>query len=454
MATFTLSPSTSDLITLTPDPDIITVQFGANFTETDTLVNFSTADRIDISAYNYTEQQLQQLISGAQDLGGAVRIVGQPFSQLTLSGITFSQFQAAGSSLFIRTGADITAPTAPLPVQAEAFVAHTTTPSGTVVGRVQATDNIAVTQYTITGGTGPTAAFTINPNGNIILNNPAALTSTATLAVAARDAAGNQSPTTNIRIFHRIEEAVAVATFSDNINQSFQSNPDGLDAVRVAPGNYGSVTLVETAPDDGFRLRLRGPNSSVENPTWQARTNPAAGRNTEAVIQNITLLSIGTFQGIQDGITLDGFLINGGRVDLYDTNPNPGTARSNMTFRNNIFRGNRSSDPTIQIETAPGGPVSNNIVIQNNWFDGIGQLQPFQGVPQAIKLNNASNVTITENLIERYGPGVQGFGVLMQYGISNVSITNNTFDRIGVAAVFNQGSFATPPGNTVTNTPF
>ncbi|NES94727.1 MAG: hypothetical protein F6K32_05760, partial [Desertifilum sp. SIO1I2] len=172
-------------------------------------------------------------------------------------------------------------------------------------------------------------------------------------------------------------------------------------------------------------LRLLGPNVGVAG---------TGTREAEAVIGGSGIFLVG---GITDGLVVDGFEINGGRVQLIDNPPSTGSARNNLTFQNNIFRNNPSSDPTIQIESPPGSNlISNNILITRNWFDGIRRPRPqFQAIPQAIRVNNVGGVSITNNRINDYGPGAQGFGILNQYGNQGISQSSNEFINIGIANV-------------------
>lgn len=427
MATFTLRPNqidTPDLST-TAEPDIVVVPAGSTGAESDTILNFSTADRIDISAYGFTTAQVEQLIASSQSAGGGVRLVGANFSTLTLSGIAKSQLRVEN---FITSSqpTDSIAPTAPRPLNAEVFVVSrdATNPTNGVIGSVQATDNVGVTGYELVS---PPANFSIDSvTGAISVTNASTLgTTPITLQVRARDAAGNLSTPGSVTVFTSLQDAVnSNLVLADGVDNSFAdpvTGSTGLGAIKVAEGNYQPVALYEK-PNAG-PIRLIGPN---------AGTAGVGTRQAEARIQGTGIFLVG---GIQDGAVVDGFEVNGGRVQLYDANPNPGSARNNLAFRNNIFRGNSSSDPTIQIETARGGPISNNIVINSNWFDGIGPRPAFQAIPQAIRVNNVSGVSITNNRINDYGPGAQGFGILNQYGNQGIAQSGNTFTNIGIADV-------------------
>lgn len=430
MATFTLQPNVTDTpapdLSTTPEPDIVVIAAGATGAENDFIQNFSTADKIDVSAYGLTAAQVQTLIDNSQSLPGAVRIVGQNFSTLTLVGITKAQLTSAN---FIISGqpSDTVAPTAPRPLNAEVFVVSrdATNPTNGVIGSVQATDNVGVTGYELVS---PPANFSIDSvTGAISVTNASALgTSPITLQVRARDAAGNFSTAGSVTVFTSLQDAVnSNLVLADGVDNSFidpVSGSTGLGAIKVAEGNYQPVALYEK-PNAG-PIRLIGPNAGT--------AGFGTTRQAEARILGAGIFFVG---GIQDGAFVDGFEVNGGRVQLYDANPNPGSARNNLAFRNNIFRGNASSDPTIQIETAPGGPISNNIVINSNWFDGIGPRAAFQAVPQAILVNNVSGVSITNNRINDYGPGAQGFGILNEYGNQGIAQSGNTFLNIGIADV-------------------
>ncbi|MCD8490015.1 MAG: hypothetical protein LRZ84_25585 [Desertifilum sp.] len=448
-------------ISLTPTPQTIpSSALTTGIGGVDTLVVESGAPRNDIiNGFEANQDRIDlrafpSLTFASLTISGTTNAVIQSpgtFGSIRLNNIASS---AISASNFIFAGdPGGTAPLAPLPFQAEAFVANNSTPNNALIGRIQS-PGTGIT-YTLTGG--GAGAFTITTGGEIRRSTGTLPASgVVPLTVTATNANGTSSPST-INVFTRIEDAIADESLNDSINASFGQDSAGLNAIRVAPGQYDQVTLFEIPGRTGQGPTLLGPNNSLDT-TWNARTstnpaNPAANRNPEAIIRNITLLSLTSpsLPGIQRGIAVDGFLIDGGRVDLFDSLSNPGTPRSNMRFENNIFQNNPSNDPTIQIESPPGGAVSNNIVIENNWFNGVGTRAPLQAIPQAIKLNNVSGqITIRGNRINDYGPGVQGFGILMQYGITATrTITDNTFERIGVAPVSILGNTTLPAGNTV-----
>ncbi|MDI9635977.1 hypothetical protein QM565_09295 [Geitlerinema splendidum] len=417
--------------------DTIVVPAGAS--SNDIINRFEQQDRIDLSAFpslvfsnlTITRAGADVIIGNASTFGN-IRLVDFPGT------VTADNFIFAGG------GADITPPSTPRPLDAEAFVISrdAANPTTEVIGSVRATDNVGVTGYELVGAP---ANFSISNDGLIsVTNAPSLPAGSIQLQVRARDAANNLSATPGtVTVFTSIQDAVnSNLVLGDGVDNSFidpiTGNSTGLGTIRVARGTYQPVALYEK-PDAG-PLRLLGPNAGVAG---------TGTRQPEAVIGGSGIFLVG---GITDGLVVDGFEINGGRVQLFDDNPSTGSSRNNLAFRNNIFRNNPSSDPTIQLESPPNGATSNTILIENNWFDNIniGARQPFQAVPQAIKINNANNITIRNNRINDYGPGAQGFGVLMQYGIGGTrTITGNTFERIGIAPVSILGDTTVPGGNTV-----
>lgn len=450
MATANLGPGPDVFSTFSnATQDVIKVL--ATNTGPDTVFFFENTgfDKIDLTDIPSITSPLSQIVITANGSDVDLTFPQVNGSTVTISGITASELQNLASQIFILAGSGV--PSAPQPLGAEVFVVSSNatnyTDSGTTVA--QATTTGTNLSYSISqvlaNGTGGNVGglFNINSSTGAISLATAGTNLTANfydIQVTANSGGGTASPVGTIRVYTSLQNAIADTRIGNGTNDS--ADATGRETIKVAEGNYGSITLYEKSPSDqdvNKRIHIAGPYAGI-----QATGTRTAG--TEAVVDRITLFSSTSLPGIRDGYDIDGLLVSGGRVDLYDLGLS-GSERDNMRFRNNIFRGNTSSDPTIQIETPSGGATSDNIIIERNFFDGIApRVSLAQGAPQAIKLNNVNTATIQNNRIIDY-PGAQGFGVLTQYGTSGISVLNNQLSNIGIAAIAGPGISGS--GNTL-----
>jgi hypothetical protein len=248
-----------------------------------------------------------------------------------------------------------------------------------LIGKVQASDNVGVTAFSITAttqnGVNPVVnAVTIAADGQLTLTAAgAALLSTTgnylDVQVTAKDAAGNTSAAGTIRVFADINTAVNSAILSKIGDAADESFNGAKDTVLVGAGLYGGATITKT-------VTLLGNNDGIA-PTSTARPNPESEINS--------LLSIAPAVA---NVKIDGFKFSSaGGVDVQ--------------------------------------PLANNASIQNNLFDGTGATG---SAISALGFGAINGIKIENNRIQNT---VTGFAAIDILGVNGGTISNNTFDQIG-----------------------
>ncbi len=281
---------------------------------------------------------------------------------------------------------DTLAPTAPKLLDGESIVANT----AGLIGKVQASDNVGVTAFSITtttqNGVNPVVnAITIAADGQLTLTaaGAALLSSTGNyldVQVTAKDAAGNTSAAGTIRVFADINTAVNSATLSKIGDIADESFNGAKDTVLVGAGLYGGATITKT-------VTLLGNNDGIV-PTTTARPNPESEINS--------LLSVAPAVG---NVKIDGFKFSSaGGVEVQ-------VLANNASIKNNLFDGTTGS-----AVTADGFGAITGISIENN------------------RIQNTAN----------------GFAAVNVTGVNGGTVANNTFDKIGdqaTAAFTDDGIF-------------
>jgi hypothetical protein len=272
-------------------------------------------------------------------------------------------------------GGDTLAPTAPKLLDGESIVANT----AGLIGKVQASDNVGVTAFSITAtnqnGVNPVVnAVTIAADGQLTLTaaGAALLSSTGNyldVQVTAKDAAGNTSAAGAIRVFADINTAVNSATLSKIGDAADESFNGAKDTVLIGAGLYGGATITKT-------VTLLGNNDGIV-PTTTARPNPESEINS--------LLSVAP---AVSNVKIDGFKF--------------------------------SSAGGVQVQV-----LSNNASIQNNLFDGV------TGSAISAGFAAITGITIENNRIQNTGTG---FAAVDLAGVNGGTVANNTFDKIGAQA--------------------
>lgn len=215
---------------------------------------------------------------------------GGPVPVATVNGITFSDVAAAGTHTYAVTaidaagnesapsntasatvaGGDVTPPTAPTSLTATANLATRTIE----LSWIASTDDVGVTGYRIFRDNGTTAIATVS---GMTFNDPNQL-GTHVYVVAAIDAAGNQSASSN--------SATATVTIPEGSTlASLTVNP----ATVTAPASStGTVTLNGAAPAGGVSVTLR--SSDTGKATVPSTVTVPEGQNSVTFV-------IGTLTG-------------------------------------------------------------------------------------------------------------------------------------------------------------